>query len=126
LSAKEITQSDLKSMTHEILKSLIENNVTTDVCLYAMDRKFRFEKAPGFIPYKDIPGVFISDSEVDVRHCVEYCNPELITMTFEGDLYYYINERPELKPVTDLNNILKKYGCYYEQGFAWSLAVYPD
>ena len=119
-----ITREQVKSMTDEILQSLIDNEVTCDVHLYSQNKAFCFEQRAGYIPYDDVPGAFISESDVDVQTQIEYCNPDTVTMTFEGDLYFYINERPDSKPVKDLNAILDKYGCYYEQGFAWSLAVY--
>lgn len=120
----KLTKEQVKTMADEILQCLIDNNVTNDVRLYTRNRAFRFTEAKGFVQYTDVKGVFISEDEIDVTMQIEYCNPDTVTMTFEGDLYFYINERPDLKPVTDLNNILEKYGCYYEQGFAWSLAVY--
>lgn len=60
----------------------------------------------------------------DVEKQIKYANPESITMTFEGPFYSDINENPAVGE--KLNEIGKKYGVYYEQGYAWSLAFYEE
>lgn len=56
----------------------------------------------------------------------EYANEETVSLTFEGGLYSLLNyphsDRAIL--VEEFQKLFEKYGYYYEQGHAWSLAAY--
>lgn len=67
--------------------------------------------------------VYYDQGEFDVTECVEYNNPESITMTFEGTLYHLINYASE-GTWDKLMEIGAKYGQYPEQGHTWNLAFY--
>lgn len=122
VSAKQVT-----SMLHDVISFLIENELTDEVCIYANNHKFIFHGGVGFVPYSEfLRHVYVSHDKVDVTQWVEYSNPDIITMTFEGDLYSCINNNPDSPLMEKFGDIFAKYGCYYEQGYAWSLAVYPD
>ena len=53
----------------------------------------------------------------------------LLSMTFEGTIYEHLNynglEGYTFALMESINAELNKLGVYYEQGFAWSLHVYP-
>lgn len=97
-----------------------------DVSLYCNGRRYVSEGFGKDLPrcYTDAGTVYYDAGTCDVTACVEYANPESITMTFEGPFYSDLNENPSVGE--KLNEIGKKYGCYYEQGYAWSLAFYEE
>lgn len=58
----------------------------------------------------------------------EYANPDTLSMSFEGALYYVLNGyiKGWIKLEAAFQNLFKKYGVYYELGHAWNLSVYPS
>lgn len=60
----------------------------------------------------------------NVSERLAFCNPDTVTLTFEGALYGHLNGTCTDVPKR-LNEIGWRYGMYYEQGYAWSLAFYP-
>lgn len=67
------------------------------------------------------------EENVNVREMIEYCNPETITMTFEGPFYRAMNYGREFdnhKLYNQFNKLIEKYGYYFEFGHAWSLTLY--
>ena len=63
----------------------------------------------------------------DVTKYLEYCNPNGLTMVFEGPFYHAYNgyDQHHISTYSDINHIIEKYEMYAEQGYAWSLATYP-
>lgn len=55
---------------------------------------------------------------------VEYANPELITMTFEGPLYQALNYDSDTEQA--FMDLFDKHGLYFEYGYAWSLSAYEN
>lgn len=56
---------------------------------------------------------------------VEFCNPDTITVTFEGPLYKKLNYSDGSEE-TALSALFDEYGLYMEYGEAWSFALYPE
>ena len=56
----------------------------------------------------------------------EYANPDTLSMSFEGPLYYVLNGHIPgwVKLEEEFRKIFERHGMYYEQGYAWSLAAY--
>lgn len=120
-----LTPSQKRKLVNDIIGFLYKHELTGDVIIYADKHAYRFDEYPGYILFKHSAGkVWISEEEVDVETRVEYANPDTITMTFEGDLYHIINDYPDSKTACEFEKIFKRYGLYYEQGYAWSLAAY--
>ena len=55
---------------------------------------------------------------------VEYANPDLITMTFEGPLYQALNYDSDTEQA--FMDLFEKHGLYFEYGYAWSLSAYEN
>ena len=55
----------------------------------------------------------------------EYANPETLSMSFEGPLYYVLNAYvPGWVPLeAEFCALFEKYGYYHELGNAWNLSV---
>lgn len=60
------------------------------------------------------------------RDYFEYANPETLSMSFEGSLYYVLNgyTNRSVKLEEEFNKLFKKYGLYYELGHTWNLSAY--
>lgn len=55
---------------------------------------------------------------------VEYANPDLITMTFEGPLYQALNYDNDIEQA--FMDLFDRHGLYFEYGYAWSLSAYEN
>lgn len=105
-------------MAKDIIKFLKDNNLDIDVFLMYNGKRVNAE----------------NNEEVEIVSAgdyVEYFNDDTITMTFEGALYELLNglwnsdyDSEYQKLYDEFNNIFKKYGLYYELGYAWSLTAY--
>ena len=56
----------------------------------------------------------------------EYANPNTVSMSFEGPLYYVLNAYVSgwTKREHELTELFNKYGYFYELGHAWNLSAY--
>lgn len=56
----------------------------------------------------------------------EYANPDTLSMSFEGPLNHVLNAYVNgwVKLEKQFSDLFKKYGMYYEMGYAWSLSAY--
>ena len=64
--------------------------------------------------------------EANPKDYFEYVRePEnILSMSFEGNLYDVLNGYWGAKIKKEFSNILEKYGLYYELGNAWNLTCY--
>lgn len=133
-----------KALMEEIIKYCTLRDMFDNMILYANGHKYSSDFHPDaqviVIPIldKDMVRVSFDDpSEApteavyydcgpcDVRDYLEYCNPDTVSMSFEGYFnsayngYYGSNQTEE-----DITDIAEQYGLYPEQGHSWNLAFY--
>lgn len=111
-----MTETKNLQLAKEIKKFLEKNNIHQDTRIYFNGMAWCFDSYGNY-----------SKMENTYAHTyVNYYNEEGITMTFEGNLYHVFNYTHEKsnKLVKKWNELLDKYGCYSEFGYAWSLAIY--
>lgn len=109
----------------KIIEYLQKNELFYNTSLYLNNKKYNTDAFRYDETAETQYGTYYITNDVDVTQAIKYCNPDTITMIFEGPLYdalNYGNGQVE----TDLNDIAAEYGLYLEQGFAWSLAFYEN
>ena len=107
----------------ELIDFLTEQDLFSDVSVYCNGHAYRNDKREGYILHTTRHGaVYYDCGEADTP---EYGNADGISMTFEGPLYEMLNYGDGSTEET-LNKIGANYGCYMEQGHAWSLAFWPE
>lgn len=109
-----------------IIRLLAKHNMFQEVHLFINGREYASEAKPGatalltnHIPYYDY-------GPKDVSKTVEYANPDALTITFEGELYHAYNGFYHSSIVDELQAAAAKYHMYFEQGYAWSTACWPE
>ena len=126
--AKKLTPAQIEKMATEIRKFLLDKQIWIDVTIYFNGKAFSTNDRSGnHFAYND-PNDLIVIEDADPKRCMEYTG-EILCMSFEGPLYECINGYCGSfgeKVVGGLTKIFSKYGCYHEQGYAWSLALYPE
>lgn len=129
---KSLTIEQKYRLAEEIIQFLYENECFNDIALYVNGFCFTSYPRPCYLKIIRPYGTYYkSIDKVDIVQQLAYANPDLLTMTFEGDFNHIINHRgfdedPEYseKILEKFSTILDKYGLYYEQGYSWSLACY--
>ena len=120
-----ITPTNMKKLAEEIIDFLTEEELFWDVCIYVDNQAWQSNKYSGTEVTETQTkkgNKYYVKTDVDVTKQLEYNNPKTITMTFEGPLYHMVNEHAYDQKLDKL--FLNKYGLYFEQGYAWSMAAY--
>lgn len=123
---KKLTAKKLDILAVRIIMLLQENDLFCDTNLYLNNKKYSSNKTINAETKETVFGEYYITNDIDVTQCVEYNNPKTITMTFEGPLYDIMNYSTDSPLIDKLTKLLKSYGLYYEQGYMWSLALYPE
>lgn len=126
---KEITPENMMETALNIIDFLNEKACWFDVHIYVANRCLKSNKymddRDSWVEKKTLNNtIYYEKEDVDVRENLEYCNPETITMTFEGPLYSVINYEDYDFVFNMTKKFLDEYGLYFEQGHAWSMAAY--
>ncbi len=129
MERKKPTKKQIEKMAVEIRQFLLDNNVWIDCRIYFNGKAFSTDDGKDGFYYND-PEHLVVLEDIDPRRYVEYTG-DILTMTFEGPLYSCLNLYGEYsyefekKIYEGLCSIFRKYGCYFEFGYAWSLTAYP-
>lgn len=112
----------------KILKYLKKYDIGRSVILYLNDSKYTLDKyhvtTKAEKQMTDDGLMFYVEHNVDVTKVLEYNNPSTLTMTFEDDFYDIWNYTDsEIKE--EFIQIITDAGFYPEQGYLWSLTLYP-
>lgn len=131
-------------LMESVIKYCTLRDMFDDICFYANGHKYSSDYHQSAIPITipitsddmclvrfdepseaPVEATYYDCGECDVRQIVKFCNPDTVTMTFEGEFnsayngYYGDNDTEE-----DITAIANDYGLYPEQGYSWSLAFY--
>lgn len=128
MSSKQlnITPENMKSTALQIIDFLSKNNLWKNVCIYVANEAWYSDPHPNSDEHKTNKNVtYFVKTDMDViEYLGEYCNPETISMTFEGPLYHKINYNDYDFVQTLTKKFLDKYDLYFELGHAWSMTAY--
>lgn len=121
MSNKKHSEESLYNLMVDIVTYLSENDMFYDTSIYVNKKHYSSNKNKDSTELKiGSVSVYQSDCE-DPSKQIEYCNKDTLTMTFEGPLYEELNYG---NAHDKLSAIFKKYGLYFEMGYAWSLTAY--
>lgn len=115
---------NLKLM-EDIIKYLQKHEMFEMITIYVNGHKYTDDKRENAIECSTKYGPYYDNGPCDVTTILEYNNPDILTMSFEGPLYHaYNGYSGHTSAEEDIQKICNKYNLYPEQGYAWSLAVY--
>lgn len=125
--ALEITPDNMREFALELIKTIHDNDMFEDVHVLVNDQMWTSNSHVSMDEYtahlENGVQFFVRNEPCDAQTHIEYCNPETVTLMFEGMLNHNINYGDGYM-LTKLDAIAKKYGLYAEQGHAWSLSFY--
>ena len=111
----------------DIIQYLQKRDLFDMVHLYVNGHHYSSDPTTDAITLHTNLGPYYDLGECDVASILEYSNPDILSMTFDGPLHdeynHYISDATAEE---DICKLCEKYHCYPEQGYAWSLAVYEE
>ena len=121
-----LSKIKIEEMVNEIQEFLKKYEMLSDVCFYFNNKRYKWERDWSQISQK-IYNLEITEN-ISPLDYFEYINHEhILSMSFEGDLYDILNGYTDYAyGLQDkFNELLEKYGLYYELGNSWNLSLYP-
>jgi len=130
ITGRKLTKKEKEALAKEVRQFLIDNELWTDVRIYFNGKAFSTRDRNGNFFYNDPKNLIVLEDE-NPRNYFEYVSDDnILSMSFEGDFYGCLNFYNEYGADFDnrimegFDQILKKYGVYYELGHAWNLTCY--
>ena len=124
LSVEKMTENE--RFRDELMDYINSLGAWSGICLYCNGRAYTSDRPQA--PFKDMHTQngtpYYDIGECSVREQMEHCNPNSISMVFEGPFYDMVNRQQDIED--RLNGIGHKYGVYFELGHAWDLAFYEE
>lgn len=122
----KLTKLRIEEMANEITNFLEERGIIEDVCIYFNDKRISFSVkwSADYLKYEVVKK---EEENICPLDYFKYAREEhILSMSFEGELYYSLNYSSSGKTEEDLLKIFEKYGCYFEFGNAWNLSAFPN
>lgn len=115
----KVQSSNNEKTANAILKFINSKKLYGDIRIYFNEKAFEV----------DYQGNVKTIENINPKDYFEYANPETVAMSFEGEFYNVINglvyyNGGYWKLYEQFNNLIKKYGYYFELGNAWNLSLY--
>lgn len=117
-----------EQLAKEILDFLLSHEMWVDVRIYFDGKVWdSYNNETGEFHYNEKEKVY--EGKAEPKDYFDYvAEPHVLSMSFEGSFYDVLNGTSEraFKLQEQFNNILAKYGLYYELGNAWNLTLYHE
>lgn len=121
---KRLTPAKLEKLALELLTYLQQKNMFDYVYIYVNGKCYTQHRIESHCEHRETKyGRYYVIPNMPVREIMEYCNPETITVSFDGALYDALNYNHGIVE-SDLNKMFKKYGMYFEQGYPSDFSLY--
>lgn len=116
----------MEMLAKDIYNWCIKKDLWGDNIIYFNGKAWSSSSEWGGIDGKKIGDMLYEYEDKNPKDYFEYGNPNTLSMSFEGPLYEvlnaYINGWTKLEQ--QFSKLFRKYGLYYELGYAWSLSAY--
>lgn len=124
-----ITPESMEQLAKKLIDYFVKLEVYSDICIYVNGQAWTSDNFANADPeileaFTDKGNKYYIRKNVDISKQLEYSNPETVSITFEGPLYHLINYDDYDFIYKLSTKFLDKYGLYFEQGHAWSMAAY--
>ncbi len=100
----------------EIEKFIVKHGLNTDMRIYFNGIAWDYDSSGNKTILK---GLKASDF-------FDYANDKTISLSFEGGLYEVLNNYMDFTLKNKFDNMLEKFGVYYELGNAWNCSIYES
>lgn len=120
---EKLSSEKIEELADKIYQLFKKNGIWGDVTIYFNGCALTNQDNYGEYHY-DGTAYLQQDRDPSVSFEV---NPEhILSMAFEGSSYYMFNHNTRPGVLKKFNDLLHKYGLYYEHGDAWNLSCYYE
>lgn len=115
-----------ENLARDIYDWCVKNDLWGDNIIYFNGKAWSSSSEWGGISGKKIGNELYEYADKNPKDYFEYGNPDTLSMSFEGELYSALNGyMPGWSKIEEeFSGLFKKYGLYFEFGYAWSLSAY--
>lgn len=113
---KKLTAKQIESIVNRLNKLFEKAGVYNGntICIYANGKRW--------------VDVVLEDGDFNPRDYFEYCNPETISISFDGSPLYammngYNYSAEEERLITNMDNLFDEYDLYLEMGDSWNASL---
>lgn len=122
MAEKPLTEKQIEELANSIYELFRENELWSDTFIYFNGKRLGNVSPDGKYHYD---GSAYLEEDKDPRDYFEYVNPDhILSMSFEGPAYHMFNYAENSSTLEKFDDLLAKYGLYYELGHAWNLSCY--
>lgn len=123
---RKITPEAMEKLAIRMIEYFDKQGYWYEMGIYVNNKRLASDNLKGtYTEHVTKGGVkYYVEEDVDIKKCIEYSNPETLTIYFEGPLYDKINYH-DYDYLQKLDKkFLEPYGLYFEQGHAWNMSAY--
>lgn len=102
----------MEKLRQEIVELFKSYELYIDCTIYCNGKRYNYS------------GDKLDIRDADVTEYLDYCNPDTLSMSFDGDIYDVFNYDLFPSLLEKFDKLLESYGLYYELGNAWNLSLY--
>lgn len=119
-------ENKIELLAKDIYNWCIKKNLWGDNIIYFNGKAWSSSSEWSGVNGKEIGDRLYEYENKNPRDYFEYANPDTLSMSFEGNLFYvlngYVSDWTKLEQ--QFAKLFEKHGFYYEMGYAWSLSAY--
>lgn len=119
-------ENNMEALARDIYNWCIKKGLWGDNILYFNGKAWSSSSEWSGVMGKQIAEKLYEYEGKNPKDYFEYANPDTLSMSFEGALHDVLNAYVPgwTKLEQQFSKLFKKYGLYYEMGYAWSLSAY--
>lgn len=126
ITPKRLSPAKMEKLALELVTYLQQNEMFDYVYIYVNNKCYCKHRTDGRGQrFTTKYGSYYIVPDMPVKEMLHYCNPETISVSFDGALYTALNSGIG-SVEDDLNKMFKKHGMYFEQGYPSDFALYYD
>lgn len=124
---KSLTEKEREDLATEIFEWLVKHELWIDVAIY-FNGKVWSTSNKGNTEFCYNEHRYFEDQAEPTDYFEYVRKPNILSMSFEGDLYYLLNGYSSRSKnlEKEFRKIFEKYGLYFELGHAWNLTCFES
>lgn len=119
----KLNTQQIENLAIEIRNFLIEQKLWIDCNIYFNGKCFTTYDGKVFAN-NDCKNLIVLEDRNPKDYFSYVAEDHILSMSFEGPFYSALNYRGRGHIIKDFNELLSKYGVYYEQGESWNLTCF--
>lgn len=123
---RRLTKARLDALAIELLTYLQRQDLFRYIHIYVNGQCYTSERHDSCTETRTTQyGKYFVIPNINAKEMMTYCNPDTISVTFDGDMYYFMNE-PDNPIRQHIEDMFRTNGMYIDQGYPYDFSAYYD